>query len=574
MKSFSRVEILVLLLVVALFSPRPAFAQEGEPDETAEIGFGETVEVNVVNVDVYVTSKDGKPVTDLEPKDFEILEDGKPMKLTNFYAVEGGRKVAEMIDPEAGTVVPVSPREMELLAIDRPRIDEEERLRLVVYIDNFNIRPNERARILGHLRYFVNRSIGRDDQVMLVSYDRSLKVRQPFTSDPFLVGEALRELEEVRAEGNKYDRLRMDILEEIQKTSSSTSALSDIRPFADSILFDIQNTMGGLRELVDLLAGLPGRKAVLYVSSGVPMIAGGELFAAVTAKFEGTSAMSELRQYDASRDFEELGRHANTYGVTFHTMDAGGLRANPGKSAEIAGFDDPRISQSMGSELEANFQSPLVFMADETGGRAILNRNEVVPALDEIIDDLKHYYSLGYMAGHAGDGRFYSIEVKLPGKEHKKLQVRHREGYRDQSTKTKMIDATKAALYHPYQENPLGIEVAVGQWQKDGKDRYIVPVQFRIPVAKLVLMPRETLHQLSLRLYVAAIDEHGDISAVEETPLGLRIPNEHAEAAMKESWLYTHRVALRKGPHKIAFGLRDEFGAEESFLSATVRVGE
>ncbi len=56
--------------------------------------FFDTVDVYVVNVEVIVTDKDGKPATGLTRDDFEIYEDGEPVEVANFFAVEGRQKVA------------------------------------------------------------------------------------------------------------------------------------------------------------------------------------------------------------------------------------------------------------------------------------------------------------------------------------------------------------------------------------------------------------------------------------------------------------------------------------------------
>jgi hypothetical protein len=48
------------------------------------------VEDRLVNVDVVVTDSQGQPVTDLRPEDFTVLEDGKPVALSNFYKVIQG----------------------------------------------------------------------------------------------------------------------------------------------------------------------------------------------------------------------------------------------------------------------------------------------------------------------------------------------------------------------------------------------------------------------------------------------------------------------------------------------------
>src|SRR5689334_8108116 len=53
--------------------------------------FFESIDVNVVNVEVYVTDRDGKRVQGLTRDDFQVLEDGKPVEITNFYAVSEGR---------------------------------------------------------------------------------------------------------------------------------------------------------------------------------------------------------------------------------------------------------------------------------------------------------------------------------------------------------------------------------------------------------------------------------------------------------------------------------------------------
>ncbi|HSN87621.1 MAG TPA: hypothetical protein VL025_12730, partial [Thermoanaerobaculia bacterium] len=71
--------VLAVLVVLAVLSSAPLAAQPG---------FGEVVEVNVVNVDVYVTGKDGKPVAGLGKGDFEVFEDGKRVEITNFEAVD------------------------------------------------------------------------------------------------------------------------------------------------------------------------------------------------------------------------------------------------------------------------------------------------------------------------------------------------------------------------------------------------------------------------------------------------------------------------------------------------------
>ena len=108
--------------------------------EAAPPQFGELIEVNVVNVDVLVTDRQGRPVTDLRREDFEVLEDGKRVEVTNFRVVTDGAP------PAAGGPRPEAPsRPAPAAAGPGPQLPPEERLHLIVYVDNFNLEPAHRG---------------------------------------------------------------------------------------------------------------------------------------------------------------------------------------------------------------------------------------------------------------------------------------------------------------------------------------------------------------------------------------------------------------------------------------------
>jgi hypothetical protein len=87
-----------LLLAVLGGSVLAAAQKPADPAPPTTTGFGETIEVNVVNVEVFVTDKKGQRISGLTRDDFEILEDGRPAKITNFFAVEGGKTLGESPD--------------------------------------------------------------------------------------------------------------------------------------------------------------------------------------------------------------------------------------------------------------------------------------------------------------------------------------------------------------------------------------------------------------------------------------------------------------------------------------------
>jgi VWFA-related protein len=566
-----KLSLLTLPVMLAGLSGQADFLSAQEQGGIEQEIFGEAIQVNVVNVEVYVSDKQGRPVPDLTLDDFEIFEDGQQMEITNFAGVVGGERLLPAVGGaglEPAQERPTARLPLPVIEPEPPR--EDQRLRLVVYVDNVNIRPLERKRVMDELRSFLHTKLGREDQAMLVSYDRSFKLRQPFTSDFDLISRALEEIDAVRGEGGAFDAERRRLIRRIDRSENAGQALLAIRPYADSVYDSLNRSVDALRDLVEFLAGLPGRKAVLYVSSGIPMVAALDLLSAVEQKFASQSAMSDIMSYDASRRFEELGSVANANGITFYTLDAGGLRPDMAGAAENPGVGDDRLATHLYRDHYANLQDPLFFMADETGGRAILNRNEVLPALDEIASDFDSYYSLGYSPDHFGTGRLYNLKVQV---KRKGVRVRHRKSYRDKSSRTLMHESTRAALLHAVDSNPWGLDLVFGRAVEREKDRFVVPMQVRIPVGKLVLFPRGTYHEARVRLFIAAMDEKGGLSAVEEAPLGIRIPSDKVDAALGEKWLYTHRLLMRQGRHSVAVGVQDELAAESAVTIRSLVVG-
>lgn len=530
-----------------------------EPEEL----FIDQVDVNVVNIDVYVTDKKGNRITGLTKDDFELYEDKRPVQITNFFEVRGGERVGAPTQRER--VEPL-PTEIQIPGVFQARdVPEEQRLHLVVYVDNFNIRPINRNRILGDLRRFLIEELRPEDRVMVVSYDRSLHVRQGFTSDMRLAAKATMELEMITGYAVTRDSERRRALDLIEEARSTFEAQSAARSYAQSMENDLTFTLRSLREIVDSLAGLPGRKMILYVSDGIPWVAGQDLYLAIDQKFtdESTSTLESLN-FDFSRKYQQLVDSANSSGVSFYTLDAQGLQVSSSISAEERGR---QVGFFADTTRQQNLQVPLRFMAAETGGKAILNTNAVFDALEQVAEDFTHYYSLGYQPAHFGDGRYYRLDVKL--KDDKGVRVRHREGYRDLSTDRRMNDGTYAALYYNYQNNPLDVELDFDRSERRDDGFYHVPIQVRVPIGKLALLPREDTYEGRLRVWVGAMDDRGT-SPIQQVPVPISIPADEIERARQQFYVYTITLLMRAGEQKVAVGVRDDLGSETSFITRRV----
>src|SRR4029079_7843747 len=135
--------------------------------------------------------------------------------------------------------------------------------------------------------------------------------------------------------------------------------------------------------------------------------------------------------------------HANAQRVTLYTLQASGLS---GTDASEAGFGaNERLFQfpSIGSGLRASLQESLQTLAEGTGGKAILNANDLRADLAGLREDFSTFYSLGYTPVHNGDGTEHKNEVRgtRPG-----IRLRCGESYRDKPVMEKAVDHTLAAL--------------------------------------------------------------------------------------------------------------------------------
>ncbi len=558
---------LLLLLLV------PRLLAQDATGESPERPFIDTLDVNVVNIEVFVTDKQGNPVTGLTRGDFKVYEDGRPIEITNFYAVADGQPVAQPAAAEAAEPLD-EPRDPRLRL---QRIPEDQRLHVVVYVDNFNIEPFHRNRVFGQLRQFL-RTLDAGARVMLVSYDRSLHIRQRFTEDTQLVTAATFELEKLTGGRLQYNRERRDILRMIDKANSEEeerkvnyNVLARIKQHASSVRSDLLFSLDALRDTVTSVAGLPGRKAVVYVSDGLPMVPGRDLYYHAQRRFEDLSAVLESRQLDATREFQVLANQANSGGVTFYTIDASGLLSLTSSNAENARASSVDGGGVFADEMnQDNLQASIQYIADRTGGTSIVNVNDIGKLLGRVGADFKTYYSLGYSPARAGDGRYHELEVEVA---RKGLTVRHRDGYRDKPVSKRMSERTASSLRHGYQSNPLEVSVRIGQMSPHDDRNLVVPFVIQIPLGNIVLVPREGAHEGRVKVYFTAMDEDGAIADVQQDLISIHVPKQDLENARGQHYAYEAKLLMRPGRHVFGAGVHDEYGASASFVSAGVAAG-
>ena len=591
-----------LLLAAAL----PAAGQTPNPS------FGGTVEVNVINLDIAVTDRHGDRVTGLKKEDFEVFEDGRRLEIVNFDAQAGG------IGGVTGDGQPA----------DAP----EEGWTLAVFFDDANIQPAHRARVLQQLHDFLARKTAPGDRILLATHDLNLQIRVPFTSDLAALDKGLQEISALAARGSESERDRTQavdaILDELRAARGASSGpvscpldvASPARTYAGSRRQEVLQSLGALKALVNSLSGMPGRKAVLHVSDGIPLTPGEEIFQFLAevcrdgtaidleggetplqpttsrkpiieiappsdssdqgintafddkATYNGASqAPLDAQAFSVSKELAALAAHANSNRVTLYALQASGTQGNT--AAEAAAGPGARLFRfpSVSSVLRAGLRDSLQLLADETGGRAILDANDFEPGLSRMREDFSAVYSLGISPSHNGDGREHKLAVKVKRPD---LQLRYRRSYRDKPALERSADRTLAALYYGLEENPLEVTVEIGDQAPAEAGQVSVPVRLRIPLFKLAILNQDgATYQGNLRLLVVVRDEQGGTSGIRQVEVPLRIPRKEVLNAMGQFYVYTLTLQMKPGVQHVAIAVRDDVAATSSYLSRTVTVG-
>jgi VWFA-related protein len=564
----TRISLLALFAAAAVFAaplaaqnpppapaPNPAPKQEKPQEPQPFPPVSETVEVSVTSVDVVVTDSKGNRVPGLKATDFEVRQDGVIQPITNFYAVTGGKLLLE-----DGKVIPLDSKE------PQAEIPRDLMAHYVFYVDNLNIQPQNRNRMFKRLKEFVQTAIGPNAEGMVVTFNRSLKVRQKFTPEPGQILGALEQIELETGGGTNTVGERKDTLERIADAKTSTEATDYAKNYSRSLRNDLEFTIDAIKQTLDSLAGVEGRKSFLYMSEGLPASAGYELFEAVRDKFQDTSATMEQFDFDMNTKYIKIIQAANANGITIYTLDASGLQTSDLLTADSRSTKDVHVNDFSARQ---NMQGPIRMMAEETGGLAAINTNDWKSNLDEVAADFSNFYSLGYRSAKGAQDRPHKIEVSV---KQKGLRVRTRTSFVEKSVETRTAEAVVASLSYPRTENPLGAALSVGDPKPYDKENYSLPVRISVPIGKLGLLPSGDLYEGQFFVYFVVKDAAGNQSDLQVQRQEVKIPAKDFTAAQRKDFYYDATLLVVPGGQKLAIGVRDGVSNLTSFLQKSVFV--
>lgn len=550
--------------LLSILVAAPLVAQK-PPEPRSSGGVSTTVEVTVTNIDVVVTDGKGNRVTGLKKEDFVVLEDGLQQAVTNFYAMEGGKvtivgdEPVPVPTPEAAPAPATTPVSF-VAPIPTPKT------RLVLFVDNLHLTPFNRNRVLRNLEEWVKTAMKSPDvEAMVVTWDRSLKIRKRFTNDGRDVADVLKQIEGESAIGQSLVSERRDLFQQIDDSQSADQAVIRVRQFAESIANDLQFTFEALRTTMNQLSGVEGRKILVHVSEGLPQSPAAEVFKYVQDKYQqGTSGLQQF-EYDKTSSYLGVVQAANAAGVTIYAFDARGLGVDSNVSAE-----NKSTKGTVDTFAEnANLTSMLLMMAEETGGVAAINRNDITLPLQEMQKDYASYYSIGYRSLRPGADRPHKVDVKV---KRKGLTARARHSYVEKSVETRVSEGVVSALYFGRDDNPLGAAIEFGKPAPADRQNYAVPVTIRVPYSRITMLPDGPKVRGKLAFYFIVLDVSGKTSELATQSAPIEMTTKAFQDRQRGDFVYDVKMLMIPGGQKLSLAVRDEVSNTLSFVQKSIFV--
>ncbi len=235
-------------------------------------------------------------------------------------------------------------------------------------------------------------------------------------------------------------------------------------------------------------------------------------------------------------------------------------------SAEFAGTGDS-VNEGLAT-LDA--ESALHLLAEETGGAAIVGRNNLALALESLEPAWTSYYSLGFESSTSKPGvpRSIRVSVKRPG-----VRVLTRRNVIERTAEQKVADAVLSGVHFPKTLNPLQASLHIGTPKKSGS-MWLVPLEFSIPLEKLTFVPQGGRARGAVLFTAVAAGADGRISPVTTERAPLDIPEADLGSLAGKHFTYSATLKVRGGPQIFSTALTDEVSRLSSYVQPHVNIGD
>ncbi len=372
------------------------------------------VTTHLVQVNVTVQDHKGQPVIDLKREDFELYDSGQLQEIRQFSMEKSQPSV-----PSAG--LPEGVVSNRIATVGKQAQPMPNAL-TVILLDDLNTNWGDRTLAKQGVVRFLRQLRPGDQTAIYVLGQNGLSVLHEFTSD---TGALLRDLEQHRGvesallSGTNPDRATAGLANRSNGRQAN---------FYKSSIKD--QSLDALVNIANHLAGMTGRKNLIWVSDGFP----------VFVNRDYVNMHEDLRRAMAA---------INATGLAIYPVDAKGLNPTDALTAIAPGYTPPsgrsRITTPR-PNLQPTFelQNTMAEIADCTGGRAFMNTNDIAGSIRRAMDDSAATYTLAFNPTHnQWDGRYREIKIKL---KRGGLEAHYRKGYAAVGDVSENAEARKAVL--------------------------------------------------------------------------------------------------------------------------------
>jgi len=378
-----------LLLALALGLPESP-AQEGT-DRTDAPGVLR-VDTRLVQVDVVVLDDD-EPVGNLTAEDFTIFDDGVPREVEVFTVTRS--------NPPDAAPAPLSEGVVSNRIDWRGQVPESA---TVILMDRFNTLGMDQPFMDHQAKDFLDDAVKNNDRVAVYELsDAGLALFGDYRTPPERIRRALDGARPRHALALESSLGALDDVQMDQQLAAFTGDENAATPFETQVAdYYVQlralNTSAALEAIAGQLAGLPGRKNLVWLASSFPF----------TFNPHQNPHLYRATTFSARERIDEVSRLMTDANVAIYPVDVRGLMIG-GEPTEL---------------------SIMTTLADMTGGRASYNTNGLANAMRQAVRDAEITYTLGFYVTEAGnDTSFHELEVRMDREDSEDLDVRHRRGY-------------------------------------------------------------------------------------------------------------------------------------------------
>lgn len=524
---------------------------------------------NLVLVPVQIRSH-GQHVAGLKKEAFTILQDGKPQKISMFEEV---RTTTARLQPAS-----VGPREFTNELIGNPEIARY----TIIAIDRINTGSMDMSRVRQGLIAFLNHTAPTGEPIRLISIEpNGIRLLQDFTTDPQAIAAAL---ERSIKGASKSEQSSVDLDETLEEQEAFALAeaksgdrsadgvarylqkLDEIKDQEQNMIAFQQrstriNSLQALQQVALSLTGLPGRKSLVWASSGYP-------FSSIVR--QGRNAV----KYDLSQVAEATALDAYTTqllsaaNIAMYPVDARGLVNTAWDSMDTSHKYAPSYAEEDGrrqsnQDVIATFER----LAAETGGKPCYGRPELANCFKEALDDSRDYYMLGfYIDSKATKDGWHKLQVKV---EEKGTNVRARNGFLfplSDPSQTRELDMSTAV-------HSLLLEAGIpfkGEWTTKQPKGNKVANGFVLQVLPSAQVLDVEQRKFRLEFVGVARAKDGTIAGQFSQLVERTLPPEGVSQIQQGGITYKNTLDLPPGEYLVRFVVRDNLtgrtGAANSLL--------